>query len=204
MESQVLTAQNYYDLRTCRLKLKYKGANPKLLDQSSNITISASHVRSRGGAIMELSNYAQVAREQTEPEMHLHEVHTRGSNVVSLAINGKSFASLKMGSALSRFRISCAVVDMVFCQLPLWLGACTRMGKGTSWDDVNFIKPHLFWKVIQRQCTIARLQSDVNGVILIRIVIPAKHVRKRVSHKFKKPPLSLNISINYMVESFDL
>ncbi|GJS44488.1 hypothetical protein Tco_0569531 [Tanacetum coccineum] len=47
---------------TCRLKLKYKGANPKLLDQSSSITISASHVRSRGGAIMEFSNYAQVAQ----------------------------------------------------------------------------------------------------------------------------------------------
>ncbi|GJS44493.1 hypothetical protein Tco_0569536 [Tanacetum coccineum] len=49
-------------LGTCRLKLKYKGANPKLLDQSSSITIFASHVRSRGGAIMEFSNYAQVAQ----------------------------------------------------------------------------------------------------------------------------------------------
>ncbi|PWA91314.1 Acyl carrier protein (ACP) [Artemisia annua] len=37
-----------------------------------------------------------------------NQVLTRGSNAVSLAINGKSFPSLKMGSAPSRFRISCA------------------------------------------------------------------------------------------------
>nr|GEW06678.1 reverse transcriptase domain-containing protein [Tanacetum cinerariifolium] len=65
----------------------------------------------RGDIPLLIFSFTSMASSTLMASLSCHkpnQVLTRGSNAVSLAINGKSFPSLKMGSAPSRFRIFCA------------------------------------------------------------------------------------------------